>query len=128
MSEKSKNPNTIKNGGEGTFVGKVLRGIVGVSPDLLNILGIKEEKAFKAKLKNDFKKKKNFTGCLKGKLTSTNDGKLEIKILQGQESFRIKSFVSSNVWGVFKSGKSDFKKGELIECYSLNGANFNILK
>jgi molybdopterin molybdotransferase len=99
-----------------------------VYPYLLNILGIKEEKAFKAKLKNDFKKKKNFTRFLKGKLTSTNDGKLEIKILQGQESFRIKSFVSSNVWGVFKSGKSDFKKGELIECYSLNGANFNILK
>ena len=39
MSETSKNPNTIKNGGEGTFVGKVLRGIVGVSPDILNILG-----------------------------------------------------------------------------------------
>jgi len=33
------NPNKIKNGGEGTFVGKVLRGIVGVSPDILNILG-----------------------------------------------------------------------------------------
>jgi hypothetical protein len=33
------NKNAIKNGGEGTFVGKLLRGIVGVSPDILNILG-----------------------------------------------------------------------------------------
>jgi hypothetical protein len=39
MSESSNNPNAIKNGGEGTFVGKLLRGIVGVSPDILNILG-----------------------------------------------------------------------------------------
>ena len=35
----SDNKNMIKNGGDGTFVGKILRGIVGVSPDLLNILG-----------------------------------------------------------------------------------------
>tara|TARA_R110000803_G_scaffold48792_3_gene101385 strand:- start:1108 stop:1590 length:483 start_codon:yes stop_codon:yes gene_type:complete len=35
----SNNKNAIKNGGEGTFVGKLLRGIVGVSPDILNILG-----------------------------------------------------------------------------------------
>jgi len=35
----SDNKNTIKNGGEGTFVGKILRGIAGVSPDILNILG-----------------------------------------------------------------------------------------
>ena len=39
MSESSNNPNNRKNGGEGTFVGKIIRGIVGVSPDLLNILG-----------------------------------------------------------------------------------------
>ena len=37
MNEK--NPNAIKNGGEGTFVGKMLKGIIGVSPDILNILG-----------------------------------------------------------------------------------------
>ena len=65
---------------------------------------------------------------LKGKLTSTNNGKLEIQILKGQESFRIKSFVDSNVWGVFKEGQSKFKKGELIECYSPTRSNFNILK
>lgn len=35
----SDNKNAIKNGGEGTFVGKLLRGIVNVSPDILNILG-----------------------------------------------------------------------------------------
>ncbi len=99
-----------------------------VYPYLMNILGIKSEKPFKAKLKNSFYKRKNFTRFLKARLTSTNDGKLEIQVLNGQESFRIKSFVESNVWGLFKYGQSDFKKGELIDCYSPIGSNINIFK
>ena len=47
----------------------------------------------------------------------------EIEVLKGQESFRIKSFVESNVWGLFKDGQTKFKKGELIECYSPIGPN-----
>jgi molybdopterin molybdotransferase len=97
-----------------------------VYPYLLNVLGVKNEKPFKARLKNNFFKRKNFTKFLKAKLTSTNDGKLEIQILKGQESFRIKSFVASNVWGLFKEGQSKFKKGELIDCYSSIGSNENI--
>ncbi len=97
-----------------------------VYPFLSNILDINEEKPFKARLKNKFVKKKNFTRFLKGKLTSTNNGNLQIEILQGQESFRIKSFVKSNVWGVFKAGQSVFKKKQLIECHSSITSNKNI--
>tara|TARA_B100000780_G_C21093895_1_gene441020 strand:- start:464 stop:1711 length:1248 start_codon:yes stop_codon:yes gene_type:complete len=99
-----------------------------VYPYLLNILNVKQEISFKAKLKNDFKKKKNLTRFLKARLTSTKDGNLEIKVLRGQESFRIKSFVESNIWGLFKKGKSKFKKSELIDCYSPIGTNLNIFK
>jgi len=35
----SNNPKLKKNGGEGTFVGNLLRTIAGVSPEILNILG-----------------------------------------------------------------------------------------
>ena len=94
-----------------------------VYPYLLNILGVKSEKSFKAKLKKNFSKSKNLTRFLKAKLTSTNDGMLEIEVLEGQESFRIKSFVDSNVWGLFKDGQANFKKRELIECYSPIGHN-----
>ena len=97
-----------------------------VYPYLLNILGVKVEKPFKAKLKNNYSKSKKIIRFLKAKLTSTNDGKIELEVLKGQESFRIKSFVEANVWGLFKDGQSIFKKGELIDCYSPNGPNINI--
>tara|TARA_Y100000741_G_scaffold139123_1_gene104936 strand:+ start:1207 stop:2463 length:1257 start_codon:yes stop_codon:yes gene_type:complete len=99
-----------------------------VHPYLLNILGIKSEKPFKAKLRNSFSKNKRLIRFIKAKLTSTADGKLEIEVLKGQESFRIKSFVESNVWGLFKYGQSNFKKGDLIECYSPIDTNTNIFK
>ena len=99
-----------------------------VYPYLLNILGVKDEKPFKAKLKNNFTKKKTIVRFLKAKLTTTNNGKLEIQVLEGQESFRIKSFVDSNVWGLFTDGQSNFRKGELVDCYSPVGPNINIFK
>ncbi len=99
-----------------------------VYPYLLNILGVNSEKPFKAKLKNNYSKSKDIIRFLKARLSSTNDGKLEIKVLRGQESYKIKSLVKSNVWGLFKDGKSNFKKGEFIECYSPIGPNMNIFK
>jgi molybdopterin molybdotransferase len=51
-----------------------------------------------------------------------------LQVLKGQESFRIKSFIESNIWGLFEDGKSKFKKGDLIDCYSPIGPNINIFK
>ena len=99
-----------------------------VYPYLLNILGAKNEKPFKARLKNNFSKKKKIIRFLKVKLTATHNGKLEIQVLKGQESFRIKSFVESNAWGLFSERQSNFKKGDLIDCYSTIGSNTNIFK
>ena len=97
-----------------------------VYPYLLNILDIKNEKPFRARLKNSFSKNKKLIKFVKARLTSTDDGKLEIRVLKGQESFKIKSFVESNVWGLFKEGQSNFKKGELIDCYCSLVPNNNI--
>ena len=99
-----------------------------VYPYLLNILGVKKEKPFKAILKNSFSKNKKLIRFLKARLTSTADGKLEVQVLKGQESFKIKSFVESNVWGLFKDEQSNFRKGELIDCYLPIGSNINIFK
>ena len=94
-----------------------------VYPYLRNLLGIKEEISFKAILKNEFKKKKDFTRFVKSKLSTTSNGKLEVEILKGQESFRIKSFIQSNIWVMLPSGKEKFKKGETVDCFFSNQSN-----
>ena len=94
-----------------------------VFPYLLNILGTDIEKPFKAKLINKFIKNKYITRFVKSRLTSTSDGNLIIEVLSGQESYKIKSFVQSNAWGLFDYGKSHFKKGDIINCYFPIGPN-----
>ena len=94
-----------------------------VFPYLLNILGTDIEKPFKAKLINKFIKNKYITRFAKSRLTSTSDGNLIIEVLKGQESYKIKSFVQSNTWGLFDYGKSHFKKGDIINCYFPIGPN-----
>ena len=88
-----------------------------VYPYIRNILNMKKENFFKAKLKEKFIKKKNFTRFLKSQVFVNKKGFLEIKVLKGQESFKIKSFTKSNTWALFESGKTTFKKGELIDCF-----------
>jgi len=93
-----------------------------VYPYLRLILNMKQERSFKAKLKNSYSKKKNFTRFLKSKIVINSKGALEVEVLKGQESFRIKSFTEANAWALFRSGKSAFKKGELIECFDPLGS------
>jgi molybdopterin molybdotransferase len=98
-----------------------------VYPYLLRLLGIKSEKPVKAILKNEFIKKINFTRFLKSNINTTKDGKIEVSILKGQESFRVQSFIKSNIWTLFPSGKSKFKKGEIIDCFFPNNPNSFLL-
>jgi molybdopterin molybdotransferase len=94
-----------------------------VYPFIENILNLKEEKPIKAILINSFEKKINFTRFIKSKLRTAKNGKLEVELLQGQESFRINSFVKSNVWAALPRGQSKFKKGQIIDCFFPNHSN-----
>ena len=98
-----------------------------VYPYLLNLLNINEERSFKAILKNKFKKKFNYTRFVKSKISTTKNGKLEVEILQGQESFRIQSFINSNIWTLLPAGKSIFKKGDILDCFFSNYSNKNLI-
>ncbi len=94
-----------------------------VYPFIENVLDLTNEKPVQAILKNNFEKKKNFTRFIKSKLRTTKSGKLEVELLRGQESFRINSFVKSNVWAVLPNGQSKFKKGQIIDCFLPNQPN-----
>ncbi|MDA9600083.1 molybdopterin-binding protein, partial [Candidatus Pelagibacter sp.] len=98
-----------------------------VYPYIATLMGISEEKPIYATLKNNFFKKKNFTRFAKSKLNTTKNGKIEVEILKGQESFRIKSFVKSNIWALLPAGKSKFKKGEIVNCFFPNNSNSTLI-
>ena len=46
-----------------------------------------------------------------------------VELLAGQESYKINSFVRSNVWAVLPHGQSKFKKGQIIDCFLPNEPN-----
>ena len=98
-----------------------------VIPFMENILGLSEEQPIRATLKNSFSKKQNFTRFAKSKLSTTKNGKINVEILKGQESFRIKSFVKSNIWVLLPAGKSKFKKGDIVDCFFPNLSNQNLV-
>ena len=94
-----------------------------VLPFLYLSVGMNSNMSIVAKIKNNFIKKKNLTRFIKGKLSFSNKGLVEFIIFNGQESFRINPFTKSNAWGLFPSGKSNFKKGDYIRCYTPTGIN-----
>ena len=98
-----------------------------VYPYIVNLLNLDEEAPIKAILKNAFTKKKNFVRFAKSKLSATKNGRIEVEILKGQESFRIKSFIKSNIWALLPAGKSKFKKGEIVDCFLPNHSNQTLL-
>jgi molybdopterin molybdotransferase len=86
-----------------------------VYPLLRNSLGMLKEKKFKAKLINKYSKRKNFTHFARCLININAKGLGELKVLQGQQSHRIESFVKANCWGIFPGGKGQFKSGDIVE-------------
>ena len=95
-----------------------------VLPFIFKSLSYLGNTPIKAKLTNNFEKKKDFTRFIKGKIKISKRGYAEFEILKGQESFKIKPLTKSNIWGHFKYGQTRFKKGDLIDCYTTFGVNF----
>ena len=95
-----------------------------VLPFIFRSIEYLDNSPIKAKLKNKFEKKKEFTRFAKGKITVSNKGNLEFEVFKGQESFKLKPLSKSNAWGQFNSGQVRFKKGDLIDCHTTFGINF----
>ena len=86
-----------------------------IYPLLRNSLGMLKEKKFKAQLINKYSKPKNFTHFARCLINVNAKGLGELQALQGQQSHRVESFVKANCWGIFPSGKEQFKSGDIIE-------------
>jgi len=86
-----------------------------IYPLIRKSLGMKIENKYTAKLSNKYFKVKSFTHFVRCFMKINNKGLVQLEILQEQQSNKIKSFVKANCWGIFPEGKSNFKKGDIIE-------------
>ena len=86
-----------------------------IYPLIRNSLGMLKEKKFKAKLTNKYSKSKDFTHFARCLINANSKGLAELRVLQGQQSHRVKTFVNANCWGIFPGGKEQFKSGDFIE-------------
>ena len=86
-----------------------------IYPLIRNSLGMLKEKKFKAKLTNKYSKRKDFTHFARCVINANSKGLAELRVLQGQQSHRVKTFVNANCWGIFPGGKEQFKSGDFIE-------------
>ena len=86
-----------------------------VYPLIRKSLGMGIENKFNAKLSNKYFKVKNFTHFVRCFVKIDKNGCVQLEVLQGQQSNKIKSFVKANCWGIFPQGKNKFKKGDIIQ-------------
>ena len=72
---------------------------------------------------------KKYVADVSADIVWIRDGNFELnneeclELLPGQESFRINSFVKSNIWAVLPQGQTKFKKGQIIDCFFPNFPN-----
>jgi len=86
-----------------------------IYPLLRNNLGMVKEEKFRAKLINQYLKRKDFTHFARCLININARGLAELRVLKEQQSHRIKSFSKANCWGIFPNGKAQFKPGDIIE-------------
>jgi molybdopterin molybdotransferase len=85
-----------------------------VLPFIENSLETKAREPLFAELENDLKIKSGLKHFLKS-FAYFEKNKLKVKILDGQESFKIKPFTQSNSFAIIDENNSEVKKGDLVK-------------
>ena len=94
------------------FVQAVLRQMQGLPPEL----------PLRAVLQVPVRKKPGWTLIQKAALAVSDDAQLQLRVLAGQESFRIQPFAQANAWAVLPESDTDLEAGRVLDCYPLQPA------
>jgi molybdopterin molybdotransferase len=86
-----------------------------VTPALRILQGLPPEQYRLARLKETVHKKQGLKFFAKARLTATADGSLEVEVLPGQESFKIKPLMEANCWAVVPAETDSMKAGSMVE-------------
>jgi molybdopterin molybdotransferase len=86
-------------------------------PLIRRLLGLTDEIPVFAKLADTYCKKGPLRLFLKAESWQTPDGSVSIRLLPGQESFKIAPLLQTNSWAVLDETTTDYDAGQPIMCY-----------
>lgn len=105
--------------------GNPVSGAVGmrffVEPALRALLGQAPERPLRLPLAQAARKKAGLRYFQKARVLSDAQGRLQVRVLPGQESFRIRPMLDANAWAVLDAGSERLAAGSPVDVYGLAG-------
>lgn len=90
-----------------------------VEPALRAMQGLAVEKPLRVPLVAEHRRRPPWQFFLKGRVDVTTSGQLQAHILQGQQSFRIRSLAEANCWIVMPAEAGSAHAGDAVAVYAL---------
>ena len=105
--------------------GNPVSGAVGmrffVEPALRALLGLAPERPLRLPLAAPARKKPGLRFLQKARVVVDGQGRLQVRLLAGQESFRIAPLLAANAWAVLDEEATHLPAGALVEVRGLDG-------
>lgn len=98
-----------------------------VQPALRALLGLSAETPLRLPLAAAVGKKAGFRLFQKARAELSDDGRLQLRLLTGQESFRIRPLAEANVWAVLPEAAEALAAGELVDVHGLDPHLFRLI-
>ena len=92
-----------------------------VEPALRAMLGLGPEQPLLLPLTADARKKRGLRFLLKAHVALGDDARLQVEVMSGQESFRIKPLLAANAWAVLDAEEDMLPAGTLVPVFGLDG-------
>lgn len=90
-----------------------------VAPWLRACQGRSPEAAMPLRLAETVRKKPGFTMLQKARVSLDADGRLAVRLLRGQESFRIQPLLAANAWAVLPADAEELPAGMPVDVFGL---------
>ncbi|UCG71352.1 MAG: molybdopterin molybdotransferase MoeA [Chromatiales bacterium] len=95
-----------------------------VAPALRVLRGLAPEQALPARSSHAIRKRPDLRFFGKASATVSAAGQLEVALLPGQESFRVRPLLAANCWAIVAEDRDEVAPGELIEIAPLYPTSF----
>ncbi len=93
-----------------------------VQEAIRGLQGQRSEQAIAGILQTTISKKIGWQLMYKARLSINAQGQVQVALLQGQESFRIKPFVEANIWALLPEAAAHLAEGEAVYCYPVHSS------